>query len=158
MTKYKKQYKKGLHIYTDGACRGNPGPGSWAMAVYDDFKYQGQKSGYLPSTTNNEAELTALLEALGFAKRMGCIVYIYTDSDYAKQGYKNWVNNWARRGWKTASGTPVKNMEIWKQIYALKAELTTKATIYHVKGHSGVEGNEKADAICNEVLDKELAV
>ena len=153
---YRRKLKKGVHVFTDGACRGNPGPGSWAMAVYEEHKYIGCKKGFLPETTNNIAELTAFLKVLDWTTRIKGHVHIYVDSTYVMDGYDKWLGNWVRRGWKTASGTPVKNADLWKKIYALKQKVDLRIDIHKVKGHSGNEGNTKADALCNEVLDEEL--
>lgn len=154
----KKLSSKKLYIYTDGGCRGNPGVGSWAFAVYQGYDYKGQKSKAVELTTNNQMELQALIEALAWAEKANCstTITIYTDSSYVQQGYKQWLGNWVRRGWKTASGTPVKNLDQWKKVHSLQEKLWSRVLVEKVKGHAGIEGNEKADSLCNERMDEFL--
>jgi ribonuclease HI len=143
-------------IYTDGGCRGNPGIGAWAMAVYLNGKYMGQKSAHTQLTTNNQMELQALLEALKWLTNQSITekVTVYSDSAYAVNGFNNWLNNWERRGWRTASHTEVKNVDQWKKISKLKSLLENKVSVEHVKAHAGIEGNEKADWLCNQAMNK----
>jgi len=137
-------------IYTDGACKGNPGPGGWG--VYLSYKgrekmlYAGEKQ-----TTNNRMELMAAIQALE-ALTKPCAVRLHTDSKYLLQGITEWMPNWKKRGWKTAGNKPVKNEELWRRL---------DVAIQHhqiewlwVKGHSGDEGNEKADALANRAIDE----
>ena len=136
-------------IYTDGACRGNPGPGGWGVVL----NYQGKRKtlrGYAAETTNNRMELTAVIEGLRALNR-SCEVEINTDSKYVMQGINEWISNWKRNGWKTAARKAVKNSDLWRQ---LDEELSShKVDWKWVKGHSGVEGNELADQLANEAID-----
>jgi ribonuclease HI len=138
-------------IYTDGACRGNPGPGGWGVVL----NYQGKRKtlrGYAAETTNNRMELTAVIEGLRALNR-SCEVEINTDSKYVMQGINEWISNWKRNGWKTAARKAVKNSDLWRQ---LDDELSShKVDWKWVKGHSGVEGNELADQLANEAIDAE---
>ena len=134
-------------VATDGACKGNPGPGTWAFAVFNSKeKYVGHKKGSNKLSTNNEMELTAIKEALNWAEKFGHPIHILTDSQYCLTGITKWAEGWAKRGWKTSSGTQVKNIELWKEVMASKANFT----IEKVKGHSGNKFNDMADLLCNE--------
>ena len=132
-------------IYTDGACKGNPGPGGWgAWLSYDG--HEKELSGGESSTTNNRMELTAVIEALGALKRT-CEVTVHTDSQYVRKGITEWIHGWKQRGWLTADRKPVKNADLWRQ-------LDSMASVHHidwrwVKGHAGDPGNERADALAN---------
>ena len=131
-----------LEIYTDGSCLGNPGRGGWA-AISEKFKIYGAKL----DTTNNIMEMTAIIKSLEHCLREGFgVVCIYTDSNYVKQGITSWIKNWKRNGWKTASGTPVKNKELWIKL----DELTTELDIIDwkwVKAHNGNPQNEAVDKL-----------
>lgn len=139
-------------IYTDGACRGNPGPGGWGVLM----RFQGNEKslyGGEPHTTNNRMELMAAIKALQALKRP-CRVALTTDSQYVRQGITNWIVNWKRRGWKTAAKKPVKNDDLWR---ALDAACAAHEIEWHwVRGHSGHPGNEKADALANQGIDEML--
>ena len=141
-------------IYTDGACRGNPGPGGWGAVL--GFRDQRKRlKGYEPDTTNNRMELTAVIEALRALKR-SCEVEVNTDSRYVMQGITEWMPNWKGNGWKTAAKKPVKNEDLWR---LLDAELERHDVDWRwVKGHSGVEGNELADQLANAAIDEEMQV
>ncbi len=144
-------------IYTDGGCRGNPGLGSWAMVVYQQVghaKYhKGNKTGYSAYTTNNEMELTAVVQAVNWAIRGRLTeIEIFTDSAYVCNGFNQWMEGWKKRMWKTSSGGRVKNLELWRDLYHSSKKLNI--TLTKVKGHSGDEGNEKADLLCNCVMDE----
>ncbi|CAD7851014.1 MAG: Ribonuclease HI (EC 3.1.26.4) [Olavius algarvensis Gamma 3 endosymbiont] len=140
-------------MYTDGACRGNPGPGGWGVVL----NYQGKRKtlrGYAADTTNNRMELTAVIEGLRALNR-ACMIEINTDSKYVMQGINEWIANWKRNGWKTAARKPVKNFDLWRQ---LDEEVTSHDIHWKwVKGHSGVEGNELADQLANEAIDAETS-
>lgn len=142
-----------LRIYTDGACRGNPGHASWAFVVFDGTTRKGSKSGYLGSkNTNNQAEMTAILEALKWCKKFGFKPTILTDSNFCKQGLESWMHGWVKKGWKKSDNKEPENLEIWKELYVLYNEINPN--IVKVKGHAGIDGNEQADALCNVVLDE----
>lgn len=140
---------KYIHIYTDGACRGNPGPGGWgAILIYEDFKKEIKGGSLL--TTNNIMELTAVIEALSILKFSSNVV-ITTDSNYVKDGITKWIHNWKAKGWKTANKKPVKNKDLWIRLDALSSQHTIDWK--WVKGHSGHPENERADFLANEGLD-----
>jgi ribonuclease HI len=138
-------------IYTDGACKGNPGPGGWG-AFLRWGGHEKELFGGEPQTTNNRMELTAVIQALGVLKR-GCEVAIYTDSEYVKNGITSWIHNWKKRGWRTADNKPVKNQELWQQLEALSAQ--HKVQWHWVRGHTGDPGNERADALANRGVEKQ---
>ena len=138
-----------VEIYTDGACRGNPGPGGWG-ALLSSGEHEKELSGAEPETTNNRMELTAVIRALEALKRP-TEVRIFTDSEYVRRGITEWVKNWKARGWKTADRKPVKNQDLWEQLDALAAG--HKIEWRWVKGHSGVAGNERVDRLANEAID-----
>jgi len=132
-------------IYTDGACKGNPGPGGWgAVLMLGDVEKE-MFGGESP-TTNNRMELTAVIKALGALKR-ACSVDLYTDSQYVRQGITAWIHNWKKNGWKTADRKPVKNADLWQ---ALDAAQASHDIAWHwVKGHADNPGNLRADALAN---------
>ena len=136
-------------IYTDGACKGNPGPGGWgAWMRWGD--HEKDLFGGERNTTNNRMELTAVIEALQLLKRR-VPVAIYTDSEYVKNGITTWIHNWKRRGWRTADNKPVKNAELWTRLDALVAQHDVQ---WHwVRGHTGDPGNERADQLANRGVD-----
>jgi len=132
-------------IYTDGACKGNPGPGGWG-AWLRWGEHEKELFGGEPSTTNNRMELTAVIEALALLKRRTPVA-IYTDSEYVKNGITSWIHGWKKRGWRTADNKPVKNIELWQRLDALAAAHPVE---WHwVRGHTGDPGNERADALAN---------
>ncbi len=136
-------------IYTDGACRGNPGPGGWGAVLTTDG-HEKEIKGAEAETTNNRMELTAAIRALAALKRP-CNVRVYTDSQYVRTGVTEWLEQWKKRDWRTASRKPVKNIDLWQ---ALDAELSRHTIEWHwVKGHAGVPGNEHADRLANEAID-----
>lgn len=144
---------KSVTIYTDGACRGNPGPGGWgALLIYGSQRRA--MHGGEPETTNNRMELCAVIEALNALKQR-CAVSLYTDSTYVMKGLNEWLPNWKARGWKTASRKPVKNQDLWQ---ALDAACQQHQIDWHwVKGHAGDPGNEEADRLANLGVDAVLA-
>jgi ribonuclease HI len=133
-------------IYTDGACKGNPGPGGWG-AWLSSGGHDKELFGGEASTTNNRMELTAPIEALASLKR-SCDVVVYLDSEYVRKGITEWINNWQRRGWKTADGKPVKNADLWQRLDALRK--LHRVEWRWVKGHAGDPGNERADMLANK--------
>jgi ribonuclease HI len=133
-------------IYTDGACKGNPGPGGWG-AWLSTGEHEKELFGGENPTTNNRMELTAVIEALTSLKR-SCNIVIYTDSEYVRKGMTEWISGWQRRDWKTADGKPVKNADLWQRLDALRKLHTVDWR--WVKGHAGDPGNERADALANK--------
>lgn len=134
---------KQITIYTDGACRGNPGPGGWAaLLIYGD--HQKELSGHAPETTNNRMELQAAIEGLK-ALKGPCIVDLYTDSQYVRRGITEWISGWQARNWRTADKKPVKNQELWQALLAASAPHTM--TWHWVEGHAGHEFNERVDQL-----------
>ena len=141
---------KTVIIYTDGACRGNPGPGGWGVLIeYGESRKQ--LYGGDISTTNNKMELTAAIMALKEIKEP-CEIILYTDSKYVLQGIEEWIHNWKKRGWRGANKKPVKNIELWKELDELRDEHNIKWN--WVKGHSGDPGNETADMLANRGIDE----
>ena len=139
-------------IYTDGACKGNPGPGGWG-AWLKSGEHEKELWGGEPLTTNNRMELTAVIQALAALRRRSQVV-IYTDSEYVRNGITSWIHGWKARGWKTADKKPVKNIELWQQLDALAA--AHEMTWRWVKGHSGDPGNERADRLANRGVEEHL--
>ena len=138
-------------IYTDGACSGNPGPGGWA-AVLIAGEHKKEISGGEKTTTNNIMELTAILEGLKALKEP-CEVDLYSDSAYSVNAFnQGWIWNWIKKGWKTSSGEPVKNREIWEEL--LQLTKTHKVTFHKVKGHSTNELNNRCDELARNAIPK----
>ena len=133
-------------IYTDGACRGNPGPGGWG-AILISGSHERELCGGEPATTNNRMELMAAIQALEALKKP-CKVELHTDSTYVMKGISEWVHNWKRRGWKTADKKPVKNEDLWRRLD--EARLRHDVAWRWVKGHAGHELNERADELANK--------
>ena len=142
----------GVEIYTDGACRGNPGPGGWgALLIAGDQRKE--IHGAEAQTTNNRMELTAAIEGLLALKRR-CQVKLYTDSKYVMHGITEWLPGWKARGWRTAGRAPVKNQDLWER---LDLAVQSQDVEWHwVLGHAGTAGNERADALANLAIDRLL--
>lgn len=140
-----------VEIYTDGACRGNPGPGGWGVLL----RYRGREKtlyGAEQATTNNRMELTAVIRALEALNRDGCSVALYSDSRYVLQGIREWMPRWKARGWKTAARKPVLNRDLWQRLDELAARHDIE---WHwVRGHSGHADNERADQLANRAIDE----
>ena len=134
-----------VDIFTDGACKGNPGPGGWG-AVLRSGAHVKELHGGEPGTTNNRMELTAVIRALEALTRRSQ-VRLHTDSQYVQKGISTWFHDWKRRGWKTADKKPVKNVDLWQTLDALQAQHDIEWI--WVKGHAGHPGNERADALAN---------
>ncbi len=139
-----------VELYTDGACRGNPGPGGWGVLMrYNNHEkelYGGERE-----TTNNRMELMAAIKGLESLSRH-CEIKLYTDSKYVMQGITEWIHNWKKKGWKTAAKKPVKNADLWQQLD--KARDNHQVEWIWVKGHAGHEGNERADDLANRGVDE----
>lgn len=141
---------KQVVIYTDGSCRGNPGPGGWGAVL----RYNGHERhlhGGESATTNNRMELMAAIQALE-TLREPCTINLYTDSNYVRQGLTEWLPQWRRRGWKTADKKPVKNQDLWQRLD--EAAARHRIEWHWVKGHSGDPGNELADSLANRGVDE----
>ena len=134
-----------VRIYTDGACKGNPGPGGWG-ALLQSGGHERELFGGDPATTNNRMELTAVIRALA-ALKQPARVEVYTDSEYVMKGITEWLAAWKRRGWKTADRKPVKNADLWREL----EELVHRHEVrwHWVRGHAGHPENERADALAN---------
>ncbi len=138
-----------IEIYTDGACRGNPGPGGWG-ATLELGEHFRELSGAEADTTNNRMELMAVIRAFEALKRRAA-VRVYLDSEYVRRGITEWLPNWKARDWRTADRKPVKNRDLWEQLDA--AVQGHDIEWQWVKGHSGIPGNERVDALANAAID-----
>jgi ribonuclease HI len=134
-----------VEIYTDGACRGNPGPGGWG-AIIRLGSHEKEISGGEPATTNNRMELTAVIRSLEALTRPSK-VHVYTDSQYVQKGIKEWIHGWKRNGWKTSDRKPVKNDDLWRELDALAAR--HRIRWHWVRGHNDHPLNDRADALAN---------
>ena len=141
-----------VEIFTDGACRGNPGPGGWG-AILRAGENEKTLKGAEPETTNNRMELMAAIQALEALKR-GCRVQLTTDSQYVRNGITQWMAGWKQRGWKTADRKPVKNRDLWERLD--EAVARHEVEWHWVKGHSGHPENEMADRLANDAIDEML--
>ena len=143
-----------IEIYTDGACRGNPGPGGWGALLISGGRER-ELSGAESATTNNRMELLAVINALRVLKRR-VSARVYTDSQYVRLGMTEWLTGWKARGWHTADRKPVKNQDLWE---LLDEQAANHDIEWHwVKGHSGVPGNERCDQLANEAIDALLGL
>ena len=143
---------KQVIIYTDGACRGNPGPGGWGALIRLDA-IEKEIFGGQVDTTNNQMELTAAIEGLAALKER-CSVELYTDSKYVMDGITQWIQNWKKNNWRTAANKDVKNKELWQKLDQLISQ--HQVQWHWVKGHSGDAGNETADLLANKGIDSIL--
>jgi len=140
-----------VELYTDGACSGNPGPGGWAYLLrHPNSGAECERAGGERRTTNNRMELTAVIEGLG-ALDAPSVVDLYSDSKYTLDGLKTWLDNWIRRGWRTASKQPVKNEDLWRALDTLRK--THDIRFHWVRGHAGHEENERVDRLAVEARD-----
>ena len=140
-----------IEIYTDGACKGNPGPGGWGVLLKAGGTEKELFGGEL-ATTNNRMELMAVIQALSALKRP-CEVTLFLDSQYVLKGITEWLPGWKSKGWRTASKQPVKNVELWQQLDALVQHGGHQIDWRWVRGHNGDPGNERADALANRGVD-----
>jgi ribonuclease HI len=134
-----------VEIFTDGACKGNPGPGGWGVVLRSGAHVK-EMHGGVPATTNNRMELTAVIEGLAALTRP-CKVKLFTDSQYVQKGISVWIHDWKRRGWRTADKKPVKNVDLWQRLEQLAAQHDVEWK--WVKGHAGHPENERADQLAN---------
>ena len=135
-----------IKVYTDGACKGNPGPGGWGVYIQSN---DGEKDLYggNPETTNNQMEMQAALEALKYLKDKNEVIELYTDSNYLRQGITDWIHKWKLNNWRTAAKKPVANRDLWIEISDLNEKMNVEWN--WVKGHAGDPGNERADQLAN---------
>ncbi|MCC5823608.1 MAG: ribonuclease HI [Phycisphaerales bacterium] len=141
-----------VELYTDGACSGNPGPGGWAFLLRHPKTGKAvERNGGEPATTNNRMELTAVIEGLGALTRPS-LVELYSDSQYVLKGLEEWMAGWKKKGWRTASKSPVKNVDLWKRLDELRAEHEIR--FHWVKGHDGHPENERVDQLAVEARDR----
>ena len=142
-------------IYTDGACKGNPGPGGWGVLMRSPDGTEKELCGGEMGTTNNRMEMMAVIEALAALKRP-CKVTLHIDSQYVLKGMTEWLAGWKAKGWKTAAKQPVKNVDLWQRLDELVAKAGHTIDWRWVKGHAGDPGNERADALANKGVEKAL--
>ena len=138
-----------VEIYTDGACKGNPGTGGWGALLVADGNHEKEIFGGEPNTTNNRMELRAVIEALGVLNRP-CTVVLHTDSQYVQKGISEWIHGWKARGWRTADRKPVKNEDLWRRLD--EARSRHDVDWRWIKGHAGHEFNERADELARQGL------
>ena len=141
---------KNVDMFTDGACRGKPGPGGWG-AILRRGRHEKELRGAKLHTTNNRMELMATIQALRALKKP-CSVKIVTDSEYVRKGITVWITSWKTRDWRTSNKNPVKNVDLWKELDELVQQ--HNITWHWVKGHSGRPGNERADQLANQAIDE----
>ena len=139
-----------IKVYTDGACRGNPGPGGWGVYIINGNQIEELYAGD-PSTTNNKMEMQAAISALMHLKNTNTSIKLYTDSNYLRQGITEWIYNWKKNNWRTSSKKPVANRELWIELDKLNSQMNVNWN--WVKGHAGDPGNEKADELANKGAD-----
>jgi ribonuclease HI len=135
-----------IKVYTDGACKGNPGPGGWGVYIQSN-EDEKELYGGNPETTNNQMEMQAALEALKHLKDEDEVIELFTDSNYLRQGITEWIHKWKKNNWKTAAKKPVANRDLWIEISDLNEKMTVQWN--WVKGHAGDPGNERADELAN---------
>lgn len=141
---------KKIIIFTDGACRGNPGPGGWGVLLRFG-KHQKTFYGFEKDTTNNRMELTAAIKALETVKEK-CEIEFHTDSQYLQKGISQWINQWKKKNWKKSDNKPVKNADLWKELEAQTVK--HQITWYWVKAHNGHDDNELVDSLANQAIDE----
>jgi len=143
-----------IEIYTDGACKGNPGPGGWGVLLKHGATEK-ELFGGEPSTTNNRMEMMAVIQALSALKKPSDVT-LYLDSQYVLKGITEWMPGWKAKGWRTASKQPVKNVDLWQQLDSLVQESGHRIDWRWVRGHNGDPGNERADALANQGVERAL--
>jgi len=148
---------KPIIVFTDGAAKGNPGPGGWGAIIVMPKGWVREFGGGLPHTTNNRMELTGPIEALTHLETTPGGIVVYTDSTYVIRGISEWIVSWQRRGWKTIDGKDVSNRELWEQLWTLVKHREDRIEWRYVRGHAGIPGNERVDEIANAFALKEHA-
>ncbi len=143
-----------IEIYTDGACKGNPGPGGWGVLLKHGTTEK-ELFGGEPSTTNNRMEMMAVIQALTALKKP-CDITLFLDSQYVLKGITEWMPGWKAKGWRTAAKQPVKNVDLWQQLDQLVQESGHRIEWRWVRGHNGDPGNERADALANQGVEQAL--
>jgi ribonuclease HI len=143
-----------IEIYTDGACKGNPGPGGWGVLLKSGSTEKELFGGEL-GTTNNRMELTAVIQALQALKRP-CQVTLHADSQYVLKGITEWLEGWKAKGWKTAAKQPVKNVDLWQRLDEVVSTAGHEIDWRWVRGHNGDAGNERADALANRGVEQAM--
>lgn len=142
--------EQSIVVFTDGAAKRNPGPGGWGVVIVTPDGHVTELGGGAPLTTNNKMELSGAIAALAHLEGTSGTLDIHTDSTYVIQGITQWVHNWKRRGWRTATGGEVLNQDLWEQLSALASARPPRSIAWHyVRGHSGIPGNERVDAIAD---------
>ena len=137
-------------VFTDGASKGNPGPGGWGVVIVTPDGHVTELGGGAPLTTNNKMELTGAIQALSRLQGVNGRIEVFTDSTYVIQGIREWIHGWKRRGWKTAAGADVLNRELWEELHRLTSARGPRAITWHyVRGHVGTPGNERVDEIAD---------
>jgi len=144
-----KSHRTNIVTFTDGAAKGNPGPGGWAAVIVTPDGSVRELGGGSPHTTNNRMELSGPIEALAHLKAIPGTVAVYTDSTYVIRGITEWVPSWQRRGWRTTEGKDVLNRELWERLWALVQNRTEAIEWHYIRGHIGIPGNERVDEIAN---------
>ncbi|MDX0329297.1 ribonuclease HI [Sinorhizobium meliloti] len=150
-------FAAGLHVFADGACEPNPGPGGWGVAVFRDGVEIASDHGGDADTTNNRMELTGLLKGIEAAKALGAPAVLWCDSQYAVKGANEWMHNWKKQGWKKPGSDELKNIELWQSIDAALSG-ADQIIIRWCKGHAGIAGNERADELSNLGLASALQI
>lgn len=150
-------FSAGFHVFADGACDPNPGPGGWGVAVYRDGVELASDHGGDADTTNNRMELTGLLKGIEAAKALGAPAILWCDSQYAVKGANEWMHNWKKQGWKKPGSDELKNIELWQSIDAALSG-ADQIIIRWCKGHAGIAGNERADELSNLGLASALQI
>jgi ribonuclease HI len=153
--RHRKTLLNHVEIHTDGACKGNPGPGGWGVRLQSGQHVQELFGGEL-NTTNNRMEMTAVIEGLMALKRP-CQVTLYLDSEYVRKGITEWIHGWKARNWRTAAKQPVKNADLWQQLDALTHQGDHDIVWHWVKGHAGHVDNERADGLANRGVELALS-
>ena len=154
--RFKRNEMKTVEIYTDGACKGNPGPGGWGALLRSPSGQEKELFGGELETTNNRMELMAVIEALRALKRP-CQVALYLDSEYVRKGITEWIHGWKARNWRTAAKQPVKNADLWQQLDVLTHQGDHEIVWHWVKGHAGHVDNERADGLANRGVELVLS-